>query len=121
MFFGFSSPSEEEDPGPVRDGGTVTVTGAQVVAGAAVVGAGMMMMSDAPEIIQSGGHTVQPSTARILNKNFNKNLHHREWGRALEALKNETGLPSKYHGLIDSLGNYLDKARNLIGNLLDYL
>ncbi|NLE38867.1 MAG: hypothetical protein GX621_12655 [Pirellulaceae bacterium] len=72
-------------------------------------------------ILQTGGHTVKPGTAKALNESLGRNLHHRDWGRALEGLKDSLGLPKDYHGRIDALGNYLDEAGNILGNLEDFL
>jgi hypothetical protein len=45
----------------------------------------------------------------------------RDWGRALEGLKRDLGLPGDHHGRILSNGDYVDQAGNALGNLLDHL
>jgi hypothetical protein len=51
-----------------------------------------------------------------------QNLSPREWGRALEALKQFESLPNDFHGIIDAAGDLIDPASgNAIGNLLDFL
>lgn len=67
------------------------------------------------------GHTVKPGTAKALNEALSLSLHPREWGRALEALKQEFNLPNDFHGVIKESGEYLDKAGKVIGNLVDFL
>jgi filamentous hemagglutinin len=56
-----------------------------------------------------------------LNELAETNLSRREWGRMLEALKKDLGLPNNHHGKITSMGDYLDQAGEFIGNLLEYL
>ncbi len=72
-------------------------------------------------IIQNGGTTITQATANALNKSLGKNLNKREWGRGIEELKGNVGLPKDYHGMIDEIGNYLSKSRELFGNILEYL
>jgi filamentous hemagglutinin len=74
------------------------------------------------KVIQTGGHTIKPETARKLNEYFGLNLHPREWGRALEALKREWDLPNNHHGEIHEDGTYTEnKGKRTFGNLADYL
>ncbi|MEW5959069.1 MAG: RHS repeat-associated core domain-containing protein [Chloroflexota bacterium] len=73
------------------------------------------------KVIQTGGHTIRSGTAQALNKYNDLNLHSREWGRALEALKDAFDLPNNHHGKIYEDGTYTDDEGNEIGNLLDYL
>jgi hypothetical protein len=56
-----------------------------------------------------------------LNNLVDTALHRREWGRAVEALKNEHNLDANFHGIIASAGGYLDKAGKFIDNILAYL
>ena len=72
-------------------------------------------------VLQRGGHTMRPGTAKALNAATGRDLHAREWGRALERLKKREGLGNDHHGQIDELGNYLDEFGRIIGNLEDYL
>ncbi|WP_420064372.1 DUF637 domain-containing protein [Pectobacterium colocasium] len=74
-----------------------------------------------PVVLQTGGHTITARTANGLNKEFNKNLTSREWGRALESLKDDYSLRHDFHGRILDNGNYIDKAGKIIGNIEDYL
>jgi hypothetical protein len=72
-------------------------------------------------ILQSGGNTIRSSTAKALNKFFDMDLAPREWGRAVEELKDFHGLASDFHGKIDAIGNYLDKAGKIIGNISEFI
>jgi hypothetical protein len=74
-----------------------------------------------PKTLQSGGNTLKKRTADKLNEHFGENLPPREWGRALERLKGENGLPPNHHAKILENGDYVDDAGNVIGNLADYL
>jgi filamentous hemagglutinin len=49
-------------------------------------------------ILQTGGNTIQKGTAKALNEALERDLHARDWGRALEALKKAEGLPNNHHG-----------------------
>jgi len=60
-------------------------------------------------------------TATALNDTLGKNAARRDWGRALETLKKENGLPNDHHGKILSNGDYVDELGNVFGNLADYL
>lgn len=72
--------------------------------------------------LQSGGHTVTDATARKLNQIHGTDLHTRDWGRALEALKSSEGLEPKHHGKIRSDGTYVSKVTGAtLGNLLDFV
>jgi len=73
------------------------------------------------KVLQTGGNTIEKRTASALNEALGETLQPREWGRALEALKQEQSLPNNFHGKILSNGDYLDKAGNYLGSLLDYL
>ena len=57
-------------------------------------------------VVQSGGRTVSRSTAGALNRATGSSLTPREWGRALEALKRDLGLPNNHHGRITEYGHY---------------
>jgi len=78
-------------------------------------------MARDPRPLQTGGRTIRPRTARELNKVTGKDLHRREWGRALEDLKRDYDLPGDHHGRILDNGDYLDEFGELLGNLQDYL
>ncbi|WP_437956878.1 SpvB/TcaC N-terminal domain-containing protein [Sorangium sp. So ce119] len=71
--------------------------------------------------LQTGGNKINPGTAQGLNEALGMNLSRREWGRALEALKTERGLPPNFHGKILSSGDYVDEVGNVIDNLLAYV
>jgi RHS repeat-associated protein len=76
-----------------------------------------------PKTLQSGNsNTIKNATAKTLNTNFGENLPSREWGRALEALKSDNGLPNDFHGKIMSNGDFVDAhTGQVIGNIGDYL
>jgi RHS repeat-associated protein len=71
--------------------------------------------------LQTGGRTVDSRTARELNRYFDEDLHKREWGRALEELKDRHDLPNDFHGRIMSNGDYLSPRGDFIGNLSEYI
>jgi filamentous hemagglutinin len=71
--------------------------------------------------LQTGGNTLKPATARVLNEAFDESRHSRDWGRALEDLKSTLDLRNDFHGKIMSNGGYLDKEGKLLGNLADHL
>ena len=75
------------------------------------------------KVIQTGGRTIYPETARKLNEYFGLDLHPRDWGRALERLKKDPDLqlPNNHHGNIEKDGTYTDQKGNPIGNIADYL
>ena len=56
-----------------------------------------------------------------INEHLGESLKPREWGRALEGLKNDLGLPGNHHARIVDNGDYIDDAGNVLGNLLDYV
>jgi filamentous hemagglutinin len=72
-------------------------------------------------ILQTGGNTIRTATANALNEAAGMSLSPRDWGRAVEALKDYHGLSHNFHGSITSTGDYLDQARNLVGNLLEFI
>ena len=74
-----------------------------------------------PNVLQSGGNTLNKSTANALNESLGESMTNREWGRALEALKKDNGLRNDFHGRILDNGNYVDKSGNVIGNIGDYV
>ena len=84
--------------------------------GHASAGAGQVVRT-----LQTGGNKMLQQTADALNASLGQSAGRRDWGRALEGLKNEFGLPGDHHGRILSTGDYVDDAGKLIGNLLDYL
>jgi filamentous hemagglutinin len=55
-----------------------------------------------PRTLQTGGNTINQSTADALG------LQRSEAGRALENLKRDLGLPNNHHGKIMSNGDYVD-------------
>jgi RHS repeat-associated protein len=73
--------------------------------------------------LQSGNsNTITKATARSLNEHFGENLEPREWGRALESLKNHEGLPPDFHGKILSNGDFVNPETGvLIGNMGHYI
>jgi filamentous hemagglutinin len=74
-----------------------------------------------PTVLQTEGHTLKKTTAKILNDQFGINSTSREWGRALEALKKDKGLRNDFHGRILDNGYYIDDAGNNIGSIEDCL
>lgn len=74
-----------------------------------------------PNVLQTGGNTLNKRTATVLNEQLGENLNRREWGRALEELKSELGLPANHHARILDNGDYIDDAGNILGNLQDYI
>jgi len=75
----------------------------------------------ASRTLQTGGHTVNKSTAKSLNETFGKKLKPREWGRALEELKDDLDLAADHHGKILANGDYCDGAGKVLGNISEYL
>jgi len=73
------------------------------------------------KIIQYGDHVLRKSTISRLNEFFDVNLSPSGWREVIHALKRGEGLTNNFHGNIDAVGNYLDKAGNIIGNLGHYL
>ena len=73
------------------------------------------------DILQRGGQTLLTSTAKALNSFHDVSKHGREWGRALEALKRSEGLGNAHHGMVLRNGDYVDMAKNVLGNLLEWL
>jgi RHS repeat-associated protein len=73
--------------------------------------------------LQSGNsNTINKNTAKALNEHFGESLEPREWGRALESLKQNEGLPNDFHGKILSNGNFANPDTGaIIGNIGDYL
>ena len=62
-------------------------------------------------VLQRGGHTLTNRTIRGLNDFFGTNYPAAVWGRALERLKRENGLPNNFHGeriLDDSSFEWID-------------
>jgi hypothetical protein len=74
-----------------------------------------------PSTLQTAKNTITKQTAKALNKQFGETLRPREWGRALEALKKDLGLPNNFHGKILSDGSFTDSAGNVLGNISHYL
>ena len=74
-----------------------------------------------PRTLQTGGNTIRSATANALNKIAGVSLKPREWGRALESLKNTNGLKPGHHGKILENGDYLDDVGNIVDNILGYL
>ena len=75
-----------------------------------------------PPNLQTGGNTINADTARALNELTGRNLHGRDWGRAVERIKRANEINSNDHsGIIDGLGNYVHAARDVFESLEDYL
>jgi hypothetical protein len=74
-----------------------------------------------PRTLQTGGNTLKKGTANALNDFFDLSLDRRDWGRAVEALKDDLGSAPKYHGKILENGDYADKAGTVLGNIVDCL
>ncbi|MBM3273194.1 RHS repeat-associated core domain-containing protein, partial [Candidatus Kaiserbacteria bacterium] len=74
-----------------------------------------------PRVVQSGGQTIRKATADALNEYTGRSLTPRDWGRALEKLKDQYQLPNKHHGKILDNCDYADEAGNVIDNIEDYL
>lgn len=75
-------------------------------------------------VLQKGGHTISPATARALNKKFGVNLHHHEWGKFLEDMKADIlpdGKRNDDHGTIMESGDCYSKNGQYLGNFGDYL
>lgn len=72
-------------------------------------------------VLQTGGNTLNSSTAKTLNKAFGTDLNKREIGRALEKLKKENDLRNDRHGKIMSNGDYVDDVGNVIDNIGGYV
>jgi len=70
---------------------------------------------------QKGGNTVRGSTAEKLNDYNGESRTAREWGRALEDLKHDKGVPKGDHGTIKRNGDYYDTKGNKVGNIGEYL
>jgi hypothetical protein len=73
------------------------------------------------KVLQTGIRTPDERTAKALNQMTGRNLNRREWGKALEGLKQDLGLRGDHHGKILSDGDYLDTNGRNLGNLIDYL
>ena len=72
--------------------------------------------------LQVGDHRIKSGTARALNELTGRNLHSRDWGRAVERIKRANEINSNDHsGIIDGLGNYVHAARDVFESLEDYL
>jgi hypothetical protein len=84
-------------------------------------GDGQPEVTPRPKTLQSGGNTLKKRTADKLNEHFGEDLPAREWGRALEELKREHGLPPNHHAKILENGDYVDDAGNVIDNLGNYV
>jgi hypothetical protein len=72
------------------------------------------------QVLQTGENTLKSSTANQLNKNLEMNEPSREWGRALERLKGEEGIPNDSHNKIMGNGDYQVNGE-IVGNIADYL
>jgi hypothetical protein len=84
--------------------------------GRASAGAGQVVRT-----LQTGGNKILKQTANALNDSLGMSVGRRDWGRALEELKRDLGLPGDHHGRIMSTGEYLDDSGNLLGRLQDYV
>lgn len=79
------------------------------------------MHNDCFRVLQRGGNTIANGTAKALNEAVGTDLHPRDWGRALEALKRDLQLANNHHGAILQNGDYVDSAGELLCSILDYL
>lgn len=70
--------------------------------------------------ILTSGNKITPHAARELNKFTGKTLQRRDWGRALESLKKESGLANNAHGKLWNNGNFFVN-NELIGNILWFI
>jgi filamentous hemagglutinin len=73
--------------------------------------------------VRGNTNTIKKTTADILNKEFGEDLEPREWGRALEALKRDYGLPDNFHGKILSNRDFsgeINGTETTIGNIGQY-
>jgi RHS repeat-associated protein len=93
----------------------VTVDGVRIVV--------QVVAAVAAVTLQSGNsNTISKETARRLNEHFGEKLESREWGRALESLKQNEGLPPDFHGKIMSNGDFVNADTGaVIGNIGHYL
>jgi YD repeat-containing protein len=91
---------------------------AAVEGGGEAAGAAVSAMAGT---LQTGGNTLRGGTAAGLNEAFGTDMSRREWGRALERLKEFSGHGNSDHGKILDDGSVLDGAGNEMGNLGDYL
>lgn len=74
------------------------------------------LLRAASTVLQTGGNTIEPRTARALN------LKKDEAQRALEALKKDQGLPNNHQGKIMANGDYVDAhTGEVLGNIYDYV
>jgi RHS repeat-associated protein len=114
--------------------GAVTMTGAGLINSIGGAGTGVALaMTACPGgaanggggggrgALQKGGNSISKATANALNKATGKNLSPREWGRAVEELKQSEGLPPNSHGTIMSNGDYISANGANLGNLTHYL
>ena len=74
-----------------------------------------------PKVLQTGGNKLNNRVADSLNEHFGENYTKRDWGRALESLKKDSGLRNDHHGRILDNGDYINDAGDIIGNIGDYL
>lgn len=72
-------------------------------------------------MLQTGGNTIDERTANGLNEHFDQDLNRREWGKALEEMKKETGLRNDFHGRIMSNGDYVSPQGSVIDNIGGYI
>ncbi|NJO12874.1 MAG: hypothetical protein HC872_04755 [Gammaproteobacteria bacterium] len=82
---------------------------------------GLWVHNNCFRVLQTGGQTLNQATADALNAFAGTNLPRREVGRALEALKDELGLPNRLIGSkILENGDLLDDSGKFLGNIIDY-
>jgi hypothetical protein len=72
------------------------------------------------QVLQTSGRTFEQRSADVLNDRFGLNLNRREWGRALEELKEAHGLRGDDHGRFLANGDF-ELAGKKIANILDFV
>ncbi len=78
-------------------------------------------IGDDVRLLQAGGHTFEDSSADALNRHFSTTFNRREWGRALERLKEAVGLGADHHGKVWADGSYTGMDDRVYDNLRTYV
>ena len=110
-----------DDLPPTPDPQDVVQAAEDAADSSAAAGDSAAVVEPEPTVLQTGGNTIRNRTAQLLNEQFDMNLHRRDWGRALEALKDFVGQPGQLHGKIMSDGTLVDETGRVIGNILDFI